>query len=464
MKRLNLLISALCSIGIVWSANGTTLFNDSFTDTSNTEKAKWTNYASQLTVTWAIGSLTLKNTDATYTGFMIRPLPPTAKPKTYTLTASFQVTDGSSGMGLMHCLNTTTGMTGYTLQFAPSKNVYAYSGSTLLMNQDAGFGNATTFTICVSKSSTGEFDIFCNGNYVTKYNSTQYDSGDIAILVPPSSTIKITNIQMTNQFTQGNAPTVFADTFLSAGLKTGWTLSALQGTVTSGGGSCVLNNTTASPSMIYTVGNFTNASMRTVVTQKNGAGLYGATFVSINSSGTSVSYKNFSFTVDSARYFSIIYPDSQYVRSSIGYGILGSYGVDTIDVLKFANKYVLKINGNVVQDNIPIPLTYRIDAAGVYTGSNTSATFNLFVVGGDSTGATTGIIRNVNYRPSYNSVYVQPFGKGSIVYDIMGRKVGSFDKVGFEKANLMAGTYFVWTPGMNGAKGLATKVMKIRNK
>jgi hypothetical protein len=451
-------LSALC---IVLSVQGATLFSDNFSDTSNTEKAKWHGFANLLTKSFSIGALTIQNPDTMYTDFITYIIPSSPKPSTYTYSATIKVTDGSSGMGLVHCFKSSP-LQYYSCQFAPGKNVYAYVGSTVLANQDAGFGSSTSYEITVSKTGS-TCNIFCNGHYVTTYNDATYSSGDIGFCVPPKSTIQVTKVLLTDQFIPGSPITFFADTFNTAGLKDGWNTATMSGTLTSGSGSCVLNNTsTTASSIVYVRGDFSTGSLKGVVSQVRGAGLYGVTLMSILTSGTSITYKNFAFTVDSLQNYAVIYPDSTSIRAQPGAGVLGSYGTDTIEVRKFATRYELWVNGAPTDLAIPIPTTYRIDAVGLYVGANTSARFNLFVAGGDSLGARVAVLNpalhNVQYSP------LPTFGNGSIVYDIMGRKIGSFTKVGFDKANIITGPYIVWTPGMNGAKGYTTRVMKIRTK
>jgi hypothetical protein len=455
----------LCCVGVLSNTMGATVFSDAFNDT-NQSKINWVNYAGLLSITYSGGAITLKNPDTVFTGFLVHSIP--AKPTKFTLSATITTTTAVNGAGLMFCLNSTSGLKGYTLQIGTGQNVFAYkyaAGATIVSpSKTSSYVNATANVLTVSKSSD-TFNIFVNGHYVTRFYDAAFQNGDIAIMVPPKSTIKVDDVILTDQFLVDNTPTCFSDSFKVTDLE-GWNTTPIVGEYTVGAGKLILNNTDNNfSSIVYTDGNFQSASMKTTVRHTRGAGMYGLCYVSVvfGDSGK-VNYKPYAFLVDSLRRYSIVYPESANVRTRSAQSfIYGSLGTDTLEVIRFATHFVFKVNGIDVGETIPAPQTYRIAGAGLYVAKQTAATFNYFLVGGDSTGAScvgNSPVRQKNF--TYVKPYVQVFSAGSVVYNAMGRKIGVFDRYSFERADLVNGLYFVLPGGVKCANVKAMRVMKVK--
>jgi hypothetical protein len=465
MNRLTMTLAVLCSASILLPVRAATIFSDDFSDTT-ASKINWIWYGNNVTMTFSGGSAVLKNTDAVYTGFLIHNF--ATKPSKFTLSAQITCSTPVNGAGLMFCLTTSPSVTGYTVQLGEAQNLFAYkytaSGSTpLISNKSSSFINAVTNTMMVSKSSD-TFNIFANGKYVTRFNDTLNKSGDIAIIVPPKSQVTIDNVVMTDQFTQGSVSTCFSDSFLTTDLESdGWNITgSMRGQATVGAGKCVLNNTdTMYSSIVYTDGNFGAASMKAAVRQTAGTGMYGVCFVSLIAGDSgSVTYKSYAFLVDSMRQYSIVYPDSpsSWTRPAQSF-IYGSLKTDTLEVIRYANHFAFKVNGYDVGEIIPAPASYRIDGAGLYVGTKTAATYDYFVVGGDSTGAQCAAVSSVLNRVVPRKTLAPLFGGSSSIYDIRGRKIGAWDKLTFDK--LINGPYIIATKNAGGAEVKAVRVMKL---
>jgi hypothetical protein len=394
-------------------------------------------------------------------GFMIHNFSG-AKPSTFTLSA--QVTDVTpatlGGAGIMYCVNSTSGILGYTLQIGNSQYLFVFKDTTQIMSKPSGSVVPTTNVIKVSKSGN-LFNVFCNGKYVQKFNDNKYTGGDIALMVPPKSTYKFDNVLMTDQFEVAVMPTCFADSFPTTDLP-GWNLGLIQGTATVGAGALVLNNTNATySSIVYNdEGDYSHASMKAVVTSTAGTGMYGVTFVADVQSAP----RTFAFVVSPDRRYSIAYPDSPSVsmRNPQSY-IKGSLGKDTLEVIRYATRYAFIINGTDVGETISVPAAYSIEGAGLYVGKQTSATYNYFIVGGDSTGAKCLPSPVLSRRFSNNKSITPVFGKGSIVYDIMGRKIGTYDAISFSRAKLARGLYFVVPAGAGAKDTRPARMLQVKN-
>jgi hypothetical protein len=463
MNRLTLTLVTLCCASILWPVHGTTLFSDDFSDT-NAAKRNWVWLGNNTTMTFSGGAAVLKNTDTTYAGFLVHSFQ--TKPSRFTLSAKITASATVSGAGLMVCMSTASSVGGYTLQL-DGQNVSVYkfvSGAGSILNpgkSSSAIIAGGTNTIAVSKSSD-TFNIFVNGQYILRFNDAAFNSGDIALVVPKKSQITVDDVSLTDQFLADNTPTCFADSFLIAGTE-GWNTSPMIGPGTFGAGKCVLNDTdNVFSSIIYNDGNYQTASIRAAVRQTSGAGMYGVCFVSvINGDSGRIDYKPYAFLVDSLRRYSIVYPDSASVRTRPAQSfIYGSLGTDTLEVVRFAKHFMFKVNGFDVGETIPVDGSFRIDGAGLYVSKKTSATYDFFIVGGDSTGAFCTSVSSVINRPILSRATLPQFGATSVVYDLMGRKIGALNRVTFGR--LLSGPYIVVTSSTSGGSVLkAVRVMKL---
>jgi hypothetical protein len=462
MNRLAMTLVVLCSAGILWSVNGATIFSDDFSDTGATLK-KWIWLGNNTTMKFSGGAAVLKNTDTVYAGFLVHTLA-SPKPSKFSLSATFTCSTPVNGVGLVCCLTTSPSVTGYTIQLGGAQNVFGYkytsSGAIpVKTSKTSSFINAVTNTITVSKSAD-TFNIFANGHFVTRFNDTQFASGDIAILLPTKSQVTVDDVILTDQFLTDNTPSCFTDSFKIAGSE-GWDITAMVGDGTFGAGKCVLDDTDHTvSSIIFTDGNFQKASIKAAVRQTTGAGMYGVCFVSVITDSGRTTYKPYAFLVDSTRRYSIVYPDSATVRTRPAQSFIsGSLGTDTLEVVRYATHFAFRVNGYDVGETIPAPASYRIDGAGLYVGKQTSATYNYFIVGGDSTGAFCTPVASVMNHLLPIKATMPLFGGSSIIYDIRGRKIGAWDRVVFGK--LINGPYIVVTKSTNGAGLNAVRVMKL---
>jgi hypothetical protein len=407
--------------------------------------------------------LVLKNPDTPYTAFYMHTFAANAKPATFTLSATFFIADSTgNGAGLMYCLNNSGAMKGYTLQLGVGQYVFCskYPSAANLKDKFSTFVNPfpAANTIMVTKLGS-VFNVFCNGHLITRFSDGDYVSGDIALLVPPGATIKVDDVLMTDQVQPVDSSACYADSFLTTA-SDAWS-NPSEGEATFGGGHLVLNNTnTIYSSTIYTDGISSVASLKAVVSHKSGAGGYGVAFVQSDSNKVTP----FAFLVDSSRRYSVVNPDSSTISSHIAAGtVYGALGTDTIEVLRFAKYWEFLINGSL-QDSQPVPSDFRVDGFGLYASHSTALSCSYFVAGGDSTGARCAANPVISRLQAPGLKLAAPlFGKGSVVYDVRGRRVGVFDRASFGRSNLTAGLYFVVPAGQRIGSSRAFPVMKTGN-
>jgi hypothetical protein len=465
MKNLKLILIVACGLAMAGAAQAATIFSDNFSDT-NASKVNWNQLAAAgFSASYSSKGVTLKNPDTTYTAFFIHSF--ATAPSIFTLSAQFTIADATvNGAGLMYCFSDNPGVQGYTLQLGTSQYLfcfkYAGTAESDLKNQFNPFVKQLpgTNVLMVSKTTGNVFNVFCNGHYITRFSDNQFANGDIAVLVPPSSTIIVDSVLVTDQATNPPASACYADSFLTTA-SAAWS-SPSAGEASFGGGQLVLNNTdSVYSSTIYVDGISPSASIEAIVSHKSGAGGYGVAFVESDSNRI----VPFAFLVDSLRRYSVVNPDSPTVSSHLGHGIIyGALGTDTLEVLQFGTKCVFLVNG-AAQDTVAIPSDFRIDGAGLYASPKTAVICTKFIAGGDSTGArcpSTAV--STPGHPLVNARVLPPvFGKGSVVYDMRGRRIGVFDRASFERANIVSGLYFVVPAGQKVGSAAALRVMKTGN-
>jgi hypothetical protein len=478
MNRLRQVLVVLFFAGAIGSVMGATIYSDDFSDSSQS-KLKWV--SSSLSLKFSNGALGLTNSDTTYSGLLIHNLS-APKPTKFTLSAKFTVSDPkTNGAGLVFCFSSAGGLKGYTFQIGSSQFLYSlkYLGTTnpptppvqLHAPSQEGSVNALTNVIKVSKNND-TINLFCNDVFIDQILDSQFPSGDISLFVPPKSTVTVDDVLLTDDFIKGAMPTCFSDSFQSTSEK-GWIIDQMEGPITLGGGQLTLEDTSSTlPSFIYTKGNFANASMKAVVSHVSGQGSYGVAFISaVPAGGGQITFKTYAFLVDSSQHYEIIYPDTPKVYLRGPYSVIhGSKAKDTLEVLRYNDRYVFKVNGEDVGatygETFPIPTEYKtagITYAGVFVGAKTKATYNLFMVGGDSSGAKCPVDNPVFQR---NVRHFQPvpyrFGQGGVVVNVMGRKIGIYDWHSFTKAKTAAvGTYIILQKGAEGS-ARAMKAIKLK--
>jgi hypothetical protein len=407
-KKPVFLLIVACIFGATSAA---TLFQDNFQDSAAT-KANWI-FPSAIKRQFIGGALNVQNTDATYLWYVSHNF--SAKAATFSLSAT--ITFPSSNVndaGIAFCM---TGSTGITLWVGPSQNMYVYKDTVLLLNVMNSFIKTTSNIVTISKKDS-VFNILCNGAFISSFScsdSKYITGGDIGLAVASKTTFTVDDVIMTDQFTTGAPRTTFNDNFTSGNTE-GWYLSTLNGTASVSSGSLTIANNDVSPAAPYVSGNFNQASMRVIATHKQGAGFYGLAFYDFVPGPQGDTVKSYLFLVDSSRDYASGLPDSHSIASLQTTIVHGDK--DTLEVLRFSNKYKFRINGAFMPDSFPLLAPGRIDVAGLYVGGKTTISFEDFVIGDTS---FTSVIKS----PGVHGVTFGPIseimGNNFTVFDVRGR-------------------------------------------
>ena len=419
-------MASLFSLVCLFSAGATaaTLFIDDFQDAA-TSKSKWI-FPDPVTSAYSGGVVNLQNKDTTYMWFVTRNMP--SKIPTFSLSATFAFTSSASnGIGLACCKTDTSAI---IVQLGTTQNLYVYqysrSGTTELLNVYNSFISTTSNVVTISKQGS-TFNFFCNGNFISAATVTDplfTAGGDIAIVIPAKASAAVDNVVMTDEFKTSPIRTCFYDDFNDADL-TGWFTSTITGTVkpTSDGQVLVSNTDAQYSGLVFVNGNFSKSSMKAVTTFKSGTGVYGCIFVYTEVTNQGNKYSTYSFLIDSTQRYGIGDPDSSKIKLNVPKSFVhGATGAkkDTLEILRFNNKYQFKINGTVAEDSLPVR-GKAPDAAGFYVGPKTSIAFDMFAVGGDSTGALWPVIMaSGNPSKRFFPLLRLPAG-GFVAIDALGR-------------------------------------------
>jgi hypothetical protein len=339
--------------------------------------------------------------------------------KSPTFTLSAKITADSNGAGLGICVTSNDGI---TLWVGPGQNLYAYkvTDTVPLFNAMNSFINTTTNIIKISKKDS-IFNVFCNGSFISSFicsDSKYINGGDIALAVPAKTSFLVDSILMTDQFTTG-APITFYNNNFSSGNTQGWFLSSLNGTASVSSGSLTIANNDVSPADPYVSGNFNQASLRVIATHKQGAGFYGLAFYIFASGPGGDTIKSYLFLIDSSRDYASGLPNSNSIASTQTSLVHGDK--DTLEVLRFSNKYKFRINHAFMPDSFPLLAPGRIDVAGLYVGGKTTVSFEDFAIGGDSTGNFTSVINSPRVHGNNFGPISGIMGNNFTVFDVRGR-------------------------------------------
>jgi hypothetical protein len=439
-KRPAFLILLACIFG---TANAATIFQDNFQD-SVASKANWV-FPTGIQRYFTNGDLSVQNTNPNYYLNVTHNF--LSKSSTFTLSA--KITADSNGAGLGICATSNDGI---VLWLGPGQNIYAYADTVLLFSAMNSFINATINTVKISKKDS-VFNVFCNGSFISGFvcsDSKYINGGDIALAVPAKTTFTVDSVLMIDQFATGAPITSFNDNFTS-GNTHGWYISNLNGTASVSSGSLTITNNDISPTAPYVNGDFNKASLRVIATHKKGVGFYGLAFYDLVPGPLGDTVKSYLFLVDSSRDYASGLPDSNSIASTQTSLVHGDK--DTLEVLRFSNKYKFWINGALMPDSFPLLAPGRIDVAGLYIGGKTTVSFEEFAIGGDSTGNFTSVIQSPKGVHGNNfGPITRIMGNDFFVFDVSGRIIkhgnGNYPEI---LKNLPGGMYIVKSVRNNAA-------------
>jgi hypothetical protein len=436
-KKPAFLFLLACIFGTTGAA---TIFQDNFKDSAAT-KTNWI-FPSAVKRQFANGALTVQNTDAKFLWYVSHNF--SAKAPTFSLSAT--ITFPSSNVndaGIAFCM---TGSNGITLGVGPSQNMYVYKDTVLLLNVMNSFINTTTNIIKISKKDS-IFNVFCNGSFISSFicsDSKYINGGDIALAVPAKTSFLVDSVLMTDQFTTGAPITSYHDNF-SSGNTQGWFLSSFNGTASVSSGSFTITNNGVRPANPYISGNFNKAGLRVIATHKQGDAYYGLGFYDFAPGPVGDTVKSYLFLINSSREYGSGFPDSNSiyaVQTTLVHG-----DKDTLEVLRFSNRYKFRINGALMPDSFPLLSPGRIDAAGLYIGGQTTVSFEDFAIGGDSLGISV-----INFSKGHGNNFVpvtRLMENDFTVFDVRGRIIKRGNWNYLETMKSLPGGMYIMRPVKN---------------
>ena len=434
-----------------------TLFQDHFQDSAAT-LSKWV-FDAHLARSFSAGALSLTNNDATYLGFATHSDAASSKAAVFTLSAAISISPSSSGViGLACCMVDNDGI---AIEVGTHQNllVYTYGTGQILDNSINSFINPAVNTLTVSKHDS-TFTVFCNSHFITTFHvsdSKFLNGGDIGLVLAPKAQATFDDVVMTKLYETGAPITCFSDDF-NGGVLDGWYRGTISGSAQEANGALTLANPDAqSSSLMFVSGSFDHASLRVITSYKSGGGLYGLALVYAESVGGQITYPHYSFLIDSLRQYGYGHPDSGSIKlsqpKSYIHGSSGD-GKDTLEILRFNTKYSFKINGMIVEDSLPIRGSGAVQTAGLFVMPQTSAAFDDFIIGGDSTGASCAVIA-ISAKPA-SALYAGLKAPGNVimVFDATGRLVRRINGSGpGSLPRLPAGMFFL-RQSNNGSKNV----------
>jgi hypothetical protein len=462
MKR-TVLSTCLCAIlGLIAGSEAAVLFSDDFQDAA-TSKAKWI-FPDSVTATYGNGSVTLRNKDSQYMWFVSHTM--TSKISTFTLTAKITLSpSASSGVGIAYC---KTDSTGIILQMGNVQNLYVKkftpSQQPVVFDVMNSFISMTTNVIVVSKKES-VFNVFCNNNFLGSFtvNDPLFSAGgDIGLVLLPKTSAVFEDIAMTDDFRTGFKRTCFSDDFSDAD-HVGWYTYTISGTYQSGGGKfAVANNDAQMSGLLFVNGDFRQSSLKVITSFKSGKNAYGCMFVYTVPTSAGNTYRTFSFLVDSTQRYGVSNPDSQAIKMNVPksyvHGATGG-GRDTLEVRRYNDKIAFLINNTVAESSLPVP-TLLPDGAGVYVGPQTSVSFEMFSVGGDSTGAFCPVLAAPQSPAKRFAPIIRLSESCPAAFDALGRINGRFGRGYLEASRTGASGVIFLRPSSGAATPAAVRILK----
>jgi hypothetical protein len=378
-----------------------------------------------VTATYSNGAATIVNSDAEYMWYISHSMATKYSNFTLSATVTFPA-NAASGVGVI-CCKTDSGAIIVQLGTLQNLNVTQFTAKEqkTLLDVYNSFVTTTSNVITVSKRES-TFNFFCNGNFLgsaTVTDSRFTAGGDIGMMLADKTSATFDDFVMTDDFKTGSNRTCYSDDFNRADM-TGWYIYTVTGTAQPSGGQMVMTNTDGVlSSLLFTHGDYTKASLKTVAEFRSGKGVYGCMFVYTEPTAEGNRYKTYSFLVDSTQRYGISHPDSSMIKVNVPKSYVhGSTGSkkDTLEILRFGGRYQFKINGNVAEDALPIP-SKAPDAVGFYVGPKTSVAFDMFSAGGDSSGAFCPVNPTSGKQAMQFAPLLRVPSGGVIALDALGR-------------------------------------------
>ena len=278
-----------------------------------------------------------------------------------------------------------------------------------------------------------------NGKRAVSVSDNTFTDGNIGLVVRPATTAVFDNVLVTSDVDSGAVNTCFSDDFSSSALD-GWYISDARLRVSSSGGTLHFSSG-AGLAAVYTNGNYSQASMKAIVTRNSGTAGNpdGIAFASVQINGTSSWRTGYlAFVINANRSWGIINPDSStYVMTGPNSNIHGT--TDTLEVICNAGTYTFMCNGHTLKSNWDPGHIFDLNAAGFYVLADLDVNADDFVV---ASGNSPVCPTEVTHRDFMRHARSVAFSGPAAIYDLKGRQVAIYGAIR-SHANLPQGSYVV---------------------
>ncbi|KMQ53003.1 hypothetical protein CHISP_0224 [Chitinispirillum alkaliphilum] len=416
----------------------TLIFSDDFSNPALSDLNWSANMPNYVTLGYSDDKLTIKNNHHNYSGLVTHALPSSDKRDTFTLSVDM-IGDphNSSGMGVMFCLQGAGLIEGYGLHVQGNLlYVRKYTGSEngVIFQKNSGYINQDRNEFKISKGGS-DFYIFVNGELEGTFTDSQYESGDIAFMVPPSSELVVDRVKKEHVFDIGESRSSFVTSFDGDGTLAGWTrLGDPTTEVTEEDNVLKVQTSSSTDGFYYSVNvDVENFVARTVVSHRKGdnRSFYGLFLMGYSGENISVAC----FGVNGSRNYATFLPDGSTFIPSPSTRVRGAalvhdgetyYYQDTLEIYKAEGsaEYVFRINGKPLSRFTNVQ--FDISGVGIFAYEDLELQFDYFGVAEGEELPNTSIINRPVVRREF---LIEKRDMGT--FDLRGRKVNTTPGSGF---------------------------------
>lgn len=419
---------------VVLQAWGGVIFEDDFSNPTNSLLNWVSSNASVVTMSFEDGVCKANNTDNV--GGLIYHTFNNGKPSTFTLSGKITRSSENLEPGFFFCLGITGTVTGYYARIGTDSYITVFrtdSENPLLSVKSPFVASATNeLKICKQGSS---FVVFCNGRKVGSFTDSKYSSGDIAMFLPKNTAAVFDDIKVTDTFdTLSSVNACFSDDFNSNAEMFGWATLSDEAEVKVADGK--LHLTTGKYAYVFTDISLEEFTMRVDVSFVSGSknSMYG---LFIKGDGSPIPMSGFIITGNRsfgvfANNQSIPLTPNTAIRGAVVAGL-----IDTLEVRKSKDTgYIFRVNGVNLDtlDNIGFVMT----GVGVFCNDSLDLTYDNFAIAEGDSPYCPGT--DIAWNPSYSKVRFAPATRNNIVFDPLGRII-SGSRTNVTDKKLPAGIY-----------------------
>lgn len=412
---------------LAFSVHSSVLFSDNFSDPVQTHLDWNANMQDHMNLNFNDNRLLVTNSNTQFSGLVITEL--SQKPDTFTL--SVQISGSSqeaNGAGVLFCYQ-GTGLNGYLFNIQGNNLVavqkYTSGGHSSLFQKQSAYLTSVSNELKIVKVGGG-FHVFINGEYEGGFSDSEYSSGDIALLAPPSSQTYFESVALTTEYEPPSPRNKFITSFEGDGALVGWShLSPDPGSqITEEDGVLKMVTDSQGVGVLYYVSiDLENFAARTVVSHRSGNTnqLYGLFLMGEPVGNVPMAF----FGIAGFRQYAVyeadgvspvvLQPSNKIRGTALKQDGNTHFFLDTLDVVKISDRdhYIFMVNGDTL-GRLP-EVDFAIKGIGIFGHKGMELFYEYF-------GVEEG-----SEIPDYIRVIRTPMVKHG---NIQNRRGGTFDLLG----------------------------------